>query len=627
METAKSIGENSCLSVFRISAMKRSWILILLVTGLLALLSLLATMQYRWLGQISASERERLQKRLETDTHRFAEDFNREIQIAYLTFQFDSETWSKNDYGEFNERYQAWREQVAFPALIQDFYFARNDQLLRYDAKLKTFNGAEWSEDLAELRRNFQTGQDCELIDDKNLVLVMPIYENADKVFLQREKISLSVKNPEKFGFLIIKLDENVIKNDILPALVQKYFSGTEGAVYKLSVVSRTDEANVVFNSQPSGEIARKSADASVPLFDLSPDNFPIFVNRDLLTKMRTGSEKSGLIINQRLETHKVPPELVAAGRSNVLKFETLNEGKPRVFRRGGEMSGDDGGGSGRWLLNVQHADGSLEKFIANTLYRNLAVSFGILLLLAASVVLIFLSARRAQTLAQRQLDFVSAVSHEFRTPLAVIYSAGENLTDGVVNSEPQVRQYGGLIKREGKKLSAMVEQILEFAGARSGRKKYDLRETDVKAVIENALDECQSLIAEKGFTVEKEIDENLPGISADANALSHTIQNLITNAVKYSNGSKWIKISASRGQGRVKITVEDRGIGIAPKDISNIFTPFYRAKSVVDAQIHGNGLGLSLVKQTVKAHEGKILVESETGKGSKFTIHLPFIN
>jgi len=96
---------------------------------------------------------------------------------------------------------------------------------------------------------------------------------------------------------------------------------------------------------------------------------------------------------------------------------------------------------------------------------------------------------------------------------------------------------------------------------------------------------------------------------------------------VKYSDENKWIKVSAGNGDGRIKITVEDNGIGISPKDASNIFTPFYRAKSVVDAQIHGNGLGLSLVNQTVKAHGGKVLIESQLGKGSKFVIHLPINN
>ncbi|MGI8494872.1 MAG: sensor histidine kinase, partial [Pyrinomonadaceae bacterium] len=279
---------------------------------------------------------------------------------------------------------------------------------------------------------------------------------------------------------------------------------------------------------------------------------------------------------------------------------------------------------NGLWRLNVRHTDGSLEQFIGNTRRKNLAVSFGILALLAVSVGLIFVSSRRAQNLAQRQLDFVSAVSHEFRTPLAVIYSAGENLTDGVIAADRQVGQYGNLIKREGEKLSAMVEQILEFAGARSGGKKYDLRETDVETVIRIAIEECRNLTDEKEFEIETEIAENLPKITADANALSRALQNLIVNAVKYRDQSKWIKISAQNGDGKIKITVEDKGIGISRKDIPNVFAPFYRAKSVVDAQIRGSGLGLSLVKQTVEAHGGKITVESVEGKGSRFTIHLP---
>ncbi len=197
-------------------------------------------------------------------------------------------------------------------------------------------------------------------------------------------------------------------------------------------------------------------------------------------------------------------------------------------------------------------------------------------------------------------------------------------MTDGVVGSEKQIAQYGDLIKREGKKLSQMVEQILEYAGARSGRQRYDLRETDVKTIVENALAECQPLLNEKSFTVETEMAENLPAIFADENALSRAIQNLITNAVKYGDGSVWIKVTATDGGGgRVKISVEDKGIGISQKDAANIFAPFYRAKSVVDAQIHGNGLGLSLVKQIIEAHKGEVKVESEAGKGSKFTIEL----
>jgi signal transduction histidine kinase len=220
-----------------------------------------------------------------------------------------------------------------------------------------------------------------------------------------------------------------------------------------------------------------------------------------------------------------------SSNRVNVYTLQRNGNKNPLVLQ---EPPKDE---TGKWLLNVRHADGSLETFINNTRRKNLALSFGILSLLAVSIIMIFVSAHRSKQFAQKQIDFVSAVSHEFRTPLAVIYSAGENLTDGIVQNENQVAQYGNLIKREGKKLSAMVEQILEFAGARSGKRKYDLRETAVEEIIENALIECEPLINEKGFTIEKEIAENLPPVIADKNALSQAIQNLIVNAIKYSNG------------------------------------------------------------------------------------------
>jgi signal transduction histidine kinase len=311
-------------------------------------------------------------------------------------------------------------------------------------------------------------------------------------------------------------------------------------------------------------------------LFNLAPNNFGVFANRDLLTTIgsarRSNNSNSSLIFSQ-IERHstrvKTAPPEKQTGELKIVRTEE----KPRVKVFQSERLPDDGGA---WTLNVQHAAGSLEQYAANTRRKNLAVSFGILSLLAASVGLIFISAQRAKRFAQRQMDFVSAVSHEFRTPLAVIRSAGENLTDGVVREDSQIAQYGALIKREGVKLSAMVEQILEFAGARSGKRKYDLRgETEVEKIIENALAECEPLIKEKAFTVEKEIAENLPRITADENALSQTIQNLIVNSVKYGNGNSRLKISATNGGGQIKICVEDRGIGIAAKDLKHISSRF----------------------------------------------------
>lgn len=621
---------------------------IFLVCGLLALLSVLAFLQYRWLGQISNGEREQMQRRLDADTQRFAEDFNREIQSAYFNFQIDGEVWKSQNAAQFNERYAFWRDKTAYKDLIKDFYFVRFDEartVSKYDKSAQNFTNAEIPAEIAKIIANLQPEETLKPIETAIPALLMPIHESEPQLkrILVRATQSANenamppqIKPPKKFGVLIVALDENVIKSQILPDLAKKYFSESENANYDLAVVNKENQPVFQTNNVTA-------TDSSAKLFNLSSDNFIFFSNRETISSIQ-GEKRQSMVVS-RIETRSTK-ETGEVKTPETLETETAEKVPERVFNVTpdtnqarvelkvtagksldtkifeGRLNGEDIS----WTLNVQHNTGSLENFITKTRYKNLAVSFGILSLLAISIILIFVSSQRAKLFAQRQVDFVSSVSHEFRTPLAVIYSAGENLADGVAKEENQVAKYGNLIKGEGKKLSKMVEQILDFAGANSGKKKYDLREQKISQIIAETLNECQPLLDEKGFTVETEIAENLPKINADKTALSGAIQNLIANSIKYSNGSKWLKISAQNGDNKLKITVEDKGIGIEMQDLKHIFEPFYRAKSVVDEQIHGNGLGLSLVKQTVEAHGGKISVESEIGKGSKFIVHLPLI-
>lgn len=555
----------------------------LLVFGLVVLLGVLAFFQYKWVGQISEAEEERLQKRLEIDAKHFADDFDRILQNAYFTFQINGDDWQSS----FVEKYDLWRQKSLYPQLIKGFEVVLpTNEMARFDTEKKQFVKMGGYADFFQLHSYFQP------IDEEKLTLRMPIYQN-------QFPIPAPLQTPDVAGYLIIKLDEDVIKNQILTNLGKKYFPDGN---YNLSIKNRRSNQQI-FETE---KIER--ADTSVGMFELMPENSAFVLNRNLLTTLSRTDSNGQVIVKQRVENFP----------NNQMQIQIFGTNPNAIFQ--GNVVGE----TGRWALNIQHKDGSLEQFVANTRRRNLLISFGILGLLGGSIGLIFLSARRAQMLAQRQLEFVSAVSHEFRTPISVIYSAAENLADGVTRQSEQVSRYGNLIKGEGKKLSAMVEQILEFAGARSGQKKFDFRETNVKEVIESALKDCEPIIAENNFEIETDLAENLPPIPADVNALSHAIQNLIINGIKYSNGENWLKISAKNSNEAVKIIVEDKGIGIAKKDLKQIFTPFYRAKDVVDAQIHGNGLGLSLVKQTIEAHHGKIEVESEIGKGSRFEISLP---
>lgn len=173
-----------------------------------------------------------------------------------------------------------------------------------------------------------------------------------------------------------------------------------------------------------------------------------------------------------------------------------------------------------------------------------------------------------------------------------------------------------------------MIEQALEFASAQSGRQHFELSPTSVGEVLDKVLTDSQPLLAEGGFVVEQEIAPALPTVLGDSQALARAVQNLLANAMKYGGESRWIGLRAEAvthgKRAEVRITVSDKGNGIAPADLPHIFEPFYRGSEVRAAQIHGNGLGLSLVKNIVAAHGGHVSVESRVGAGSSFTITLP---
>jgi signal transduction histidine kinase len=231
---------------------------------------------------------------------------------------------------------------------------------------------------------------------------------------------------------------------------------------------------------------------------------------------------------------------------------------------------------------------------------------------------------------AKLQMEFVASISHELRTPLAVIRSAAENIADGVVEGKEQLARYGSVIRNQSRQITDLVNQILLFASTRNKSNRYTLRPLQVSEIVDLAMENTAELVREAGFVVEQQVELDLPWIAGDLSALSHCLQNLIGNAIKYSGQTRWICIRASLDKARntgnreIQISVQDRGIGIDESDLPHIFEPFYRSPAVSAAQIHGTGLGLLLAKSIAEAMNGKLTVESKLGTGSTFTLHLP---
>lgn len=644
-------------------------LMLLLVAALLILLPLLAVLQYRWLGEVSAAERERMQANLKTSAERFCADFDRELTSAFVQLQSPILPNSDQPAADFASRYRRWRASAPNPNLISDIYRSWFDEtgqlkLVRFNASSNVFEPVEWPEKLLPVRRRFELQNNTQESTHKILQSIFKqknglpeVSSSARRGFILQvsggqtaddipaliipdiahpvSPESLHSLNLQKRACTIAVLNDDLIKTEILPALINRYFSIDGANEYNLAVVRRGAKREIVFRSDAQMPLeAFDQSDAKGSLFKIRTDELDrIFVATTSFPPASpvpsAATEKDSAVQSGKGKSSRVAVRVL---QSDVSVAETVKEAAPQEPGRKIEINRpltipfeNESG----WQLLVKHRAGSLDAAVGNIRRRNLFISFGILLLLGASVGFIVISSRRAQRLAAQQMEFVAGVSHELRTPLAVICSAAENLADGVIDNSDQIKLYGGLIRDEGRRLTGMVEQVLEFAGAQSGRKTYELRQTDLSRVIEDAIAACHLQLQEGGFVFEKHIAEDLPPINADAAALSRAIQNLLHNAMKYSGDNRWIGLSVKLDNppdcpAEIRIKVSDRGIGIAPSELAHIFEPFYRGKEVVASQIHGNGLGLSLVKHIVEAHGGKVSVESKAGQGSEFTLQLP---
>ncbi len=231
---------------------------------------------------------------------------------------------------------------------------------------------------------------------------------------------------------------------------------------------------------------------------------------------------------------------------------------------------------------------------------------------------------RREFEIARMRADFVSTVSHEFRSPLTGIRQLGEMLLNGRVRGEEKQRRYFRMIVQESDRLGRLVENILDFSRMEEDRKEYRFTPLDPSVWLRGIVDDFQSEVAGNGVAITASIPDGLPQISADAEALACAVHNLLDNAVKYSADSKSVWVNAAGENGCLTILVRDRGIGISEQDRKHIFDKFYRVDGLISQTVKGAGLGLSLVKHIVTAHGGTVACESRMGEGSTFSIRLP---
>jgi signal transduction histidine kinase len=266
----------------------------------------------------------------------------------------------------------------------------------------------------------------------------------------------------------------------------------------------------------------------------------------------------------------------------------------------------------------------SIDALADDMLRQNLwlAVIMGVVLF--GGVFFTWRSVNQQMELARLKSDFVSNVSHELKTPLALIRLFAETLELGRVRGPEKMQEYYGTIRKESERLTGLINNLLDFSRIEAGGKQYRFERTDLAGLVGQAIGAYRYQLDEKGFQVEETLAGDLPQVFVDRESYSLCVLNLLDNAVKYSGDSRHVAVRLQRENGCLRLEVEDRGIGIGRKDQPHIFEKFFRAGDPLVHTTKGSGLGLSLVKHVAQAHHGSVSVESSPGQGSKFILKVP---
>lgn len=609
----------------------------------------LAFLQYRWLGSVSDAEKERLEESLSASAENFVTDFNEVFTELNSAFRIQVSDSNNDIKTLLNQSYTNWNINNSYSELVDSVFIVRKGE----SGEPKVFL---FSTDPVKMEQVFPSKsitdwikKDAARAGSVNRLSLRIYPELNEQSFLattvqlldlvqvrnqdigQKIEVQLTVDHLD--DIILLKLNDQLIKDEIIPDIARTYFSDSFDDQYQLSLVKNDNSGYAYYTSGTKEEIpvpdVRKSLDRS------GISNIMVFQSQSysssatsISNAYRFSNDEVNFVSGFSLDSLDQGSYFLMDNLSKDATNIETNESALYSFGSSDTAIAASLAGPTPWELWLSFREGSLDAFVNKTRTRNLGISFGILLILGVSVVLIVVFSQRSRELAEQQMLFVAGVSHELRTPITVIRSAAENLTEGVVQSEERKKEYAHLMLKEGRRLSDMVDQIMEFSGIQSGKRVYHFRTINLEELFDSIKEESRHLLDEKKMHLEYSINTKQESINADPDALFLSITNLIANAIKFNGDSKKILLKVDevslKGELALRIQVQDFGIGIPEKEQGFIFKPFFRGEKPVSEQVKGNGIGLSLVQKVVNAHQGQVTLKSKEGEGSTFSLILP---
>ena len=574
------------------------------------LLVTLAVLQYRWTGELSAAANERMRANLEESSRLLANDIDAPLAQLHAAFlRTASRVDPRRHRDGASERLEAllarvvldWRGSAAFPDLLDQTWIVVADHregrhgVFRLDEDGARFQPDPGPDDLEELVRRLRLpGRRLPEARTDRLVIPVPVRTPDGR-------------SGPPTTLIVASLDVSVLERKMLPALIERHFGATspgEEPPYRVSVTDMSGPApRQVFPDPAAASGHTSSAPTGAADIEFGTLRMRPFAER------RNDRDRPGLRPNDRND------------RDDRRFF-------PAAERARRERATDRDRADGAWLVRITHRRGSLEAATNTARRRNLYTSSGALFLIGVAFALVLVSARRARALAAQQVDFVAGVSHELNTPLQAIRSAGENLRAGIVREPADVRGYGELIDREGRRLLRLVQQVLQWAGIGRRPMPAPTERLDAAALLRTVIAESNWFLEEHGVELDVSGLDDLPAIQGDRDALNLAFANILHNAAKYGadeDGSVRVRVEAGFDRGRQRLTVgiTDGGPGIPAAERQHIFEPFVRGRRATEGTIPGSGLGLSLARKTIEGHGGSITVDSEPGR-TTFHVSLP---
>ncbi len=276
------------------------------------------------------------------------------------------------------------------------------------------------------------------------------------------------------------------------------------------------------------------------------------------------------------------------------------------------------------WRLRTTYGTDDIPAVVSASTRPQKILMGVVAVLMSIGMFLVIRAAAREVRLAELKSNFVASVSHDLKTPLALIQLFAETLELGRVRNPDRAQEYYRIINLEARKLTRLIENILDFSRMEAGLRPYTRQPEDLGVIVDRVVEMMAPQFTQGRFSVQVRRDDPLPTVMADVLAVERAVENLLTNALKYSGDSKQIEVAVMSVGQEVQVRISDRGIGIPRQELRRIFRKFYRVQQELGGGPQGTGLGLAIVEHTMRGHGGSVSVDSTPGVGSQFTLHFP---